>query len=89
MLTENEKYMLPEVYYSIFNSLKINYLNYAWEKKIDEYDLSTEFGQKYRMIIDAKKSVISCDIEKEQAYYKNLIDDAKKYLVSIGGRYIG
>ena len=49
MLTENEKYMLPEVYYSIFNSLKINYLNYAWEKKIDEYDLSTEFGQKYRI----------------------------------------
>ena len=87
-MTENEKYMLPEVYYTVLNSLKINYLKYAKKEKIDIYDRTTEFGQKYHTLIEAKNSVMCCDIEKERKYYQDVIDNTKKYLISIGGSYI-
>ena len=88
-MTENEKYMIPEVYYNILNLLKVSYLNYADEKNINLCDSSTEFGKKYRMIIEAKNSIMRCDIEKEQKNYQNIIESSKKYLISIGGRFVG
>lgn len=88
-MTENEKYMIPETLYSILNTLKASYLAYADEKKINICDTSTKFGWNYELIIEAKNTVLLCDIEKEVEHYQKVIDDTRKYLIEIGGVYLG